>query len=498
MEPSTATESTIPRLELAPDGALTEGDFVLSGNPRRAKRARERSSVLSRSLAFSDLVVSILACGLMGLATGLSPGGTVALAASAGILYPLCMFVLGIYAVDELRAWASGVSEAPKGIVGALVFSWPLYGAAALAGAPSPFGTTVGAVVATLVAGAASRSAVRGALHRSDPLRQRTVIVGSGLVAGQLVDKLTLHEQFGLVPVGLVDDEPHPGGVARIPLLGGLGDLPEILSQGLADRVIIAFSRASHQELLSCIRTCGEYEVSVDIVPRLFEFVGGARSLDTVGGLPLLSLGMPRLTRSSRVAKRALDLAAAALLLVALLPLMLIIAVVIRIESRGPVFFRQPRVGRSGRTFSMIKFRSMCANADQRKDDHSSLNDLHDGVMFKIRLDPRVTRVGRWLRRSSLDELPQLWNVLRGEMSLVGPRPLIHEESDALAEDWHARRLDLRPGITGAWQVQGRSESPFQEMVRLDYQYVAGWSLARDIEILLATVPAVMSGRGAY
>jgi lipopolysaccharide/colanic/teichoic acid biosynthesis glycosyltransferase len=146
----------------------------------------------------------------------------------------------------------------------------------------------------------------------------------------------------------------------------------------------------------------------------------------------------------------------------------------------------------------MLKFRSMYADADERKADFETQNEATDGVMFKIRTDPRVTRVGRLLRRLSLDELPQLFNVLKGDMSLVGPRPLIRIETDALDEDWHERRLDLRPGMTGPWQVQGRSETPFQEMVRLDYQYVAGWSLARDVEIMLATVPAVLSGRGAY
>jgi lipopolysaccharide/colanic/teichoic acid biosynthesis glycosyltransferase len=177
---------------------------------------------------------------------------------------------------------------------------------------------------------------------------------------------------------------------------------------------------------------------------------------------------------------------------------MVAIALAIKIESRGPVFFRQPRAGRGNSSFRLIKFRSMYIDAEERKKEMEALNEATDGVMFKIRRDPRVTRVGRFIRRSSLDELPQLFNVLRGEMSLVGPRPLIFPETAALEEHWHLRRLELRPGLTGPWQVYGRSQNPFQEMVRFDYQYVAGWSLARDVEILLATLPAVMSGRGAY
>jgi len=204
------------------------------------------------------------------------------------------------------------------------------------------------------------------------------------------------------------------------------------------------------------------------------------------------------LTSVSMAAKRGLDIVVSALLLTVMAPVMIAIAIAIKVESRGPIFFRQPRAGRGNTSFPLIKFRSMYIDAEQRKKEIEDLNEAGDGVMFKIREDPRVTRVGRTLRRFSLDELPQLFNVLKGEMSLVGPRPLIFPETAALDENWHLRRLELRPGLTGPWQVYGRSQSPFQEMVRFDYQYVAGWSLARDIEILLATVPAVVSGRGAY
>jgi exopolysaccharide biosynthesis polyprenyl glycosylphosphotransferase len=236
----------------------------------------------------------------------------------------------------------------------------------------------------------------------------------------------------------------------------------------------------------------------VDVVPRLVEVLDGVRALDQVGGQPLLSIGTPMLTSASIAAKRALDTAGSLALIALFSPLMIAIAVAIKLESRGPVFFRQPRSGRRNTSFQLIKFRSMYMDAEKRKAEMSELNEASDGVMFKIREDPRVTRVGRFIRRFSLDELPQLLNVLKGEMSLVGPRPLIFPETAALEQDWHLRRLELRPGLTGPWQVYGRSQSPFQEMVRFDYQYVAGWSLARDIEILLATLPAVMSGRGAY
>jgi len=318
------------------------------------------------------------------------------------------------------------------------------------------------------------------------------------MVAGEVVKKLNNNSQFGLVPVGIVDDEVHDVGTPDLPWLGRFDDLDAIVKAQGIDRVIIAFTRASHEQLLESIRACRDAGVAIDVVPRLFEFLDGVRALDQVGGLPLLSIGAQKLTSASVAAKRALDVFGSLALLVLFGPAMIVAAIAIKLESRGPVFFRQPRAGRGNSSFALIKFRSMYMDAEERKEGIEALNEAGDGVMFKIRRDPRVTRVGRFIRRFSIDELPQLFNVLRGEMSLVGPRPLIFPETAALDENWHLRRLELRPGLTGPWQVYGRSQSPFQEMVRFDYQYVAGWSLARDIEILLATLPAVLSGRGAY
>jgi exopolysaccharide biosynthesis polyprenyl glycosylphosphotransferase len=279
-------------------------------------------------------------------------------------------------------------------------------------------------------------------------------------------------------------------------VLGGFADLDDILTLHEPERVIIAFSRASHHEMLQCLRTCRDHGVAIDVVPRLFEFLDGVRSLDHLGGLPLLSIGTPRLTRSAQLAKRGLDILVAGAALIGMLPLLAAVAIAIKLDSRGPILFRQQRAGRGREVFELLKFRSMYTGAEERKIE--LVSDTDDGVMFKMHADPRITRVGGFLRRYSLDELPQLWNVLRGQMSLVGPRPLILPETDALSEDWHLRRLELRPGLTGPWQINGRSETPFHEMVRFDYQYVTGWSLARDLEILLSTLPAVLSGRGAY
>jgi exopolysaccharide biosynthesis polyprenyl glycosylphosphotransferase len=460
-------------------------------------RGKPRSSALARALLMADLVGAALAAALTALAFGAIEGMSLIFVVAAAVSWAVCAFILGLYSNgDDLRTWASGVPELPRVLAAALACTWPLFLLATVMDLPLPAAlagvTAFGAVITT----GGARAVARAALHNEAYLLQRTVILGSGYVAGHIVEKIRSHPQYGLLPIGIIDDDVHNPGSPDLPVLGGFGDLDDILTVHEPERVIIAFSRASHEELLQCLRTCRDHGVAVDVVPRLFEFLDGVRSLDQLGGLPVLSIGTPRLTRSAQLAKRGLDIAVSGVALVAMLPLLAAIAIAIKLDSRGPVLFRQPRAGREREVFELLKFRSMHTNAEERKLDLAS--DTDDGVMFKMRVDPRITRVGRFLRRYSLDELPQLWNVLRGQMSLVGPRPLILPETDALSEDWHLRRLELRPGLTGPWQINGRSETPFQEMVRFDYQYVAGWTLARDVEILLATVPAVLSGRGAY
>jgi exopolysaccharide biosynthesis polyprenyl glycosylphosphotransferase len=474
---------------------------VASEDIRDARdRARHRGAVLARMLVAGDVLAALAAAAVALAALGLTstPRAGLAYILAAGLLWPLLAFSIGLYRGDQLTAWASAISEVPRAFVAVMLITWPLFGAAALLQLDKEVALTFLTVAATAGFAGVSRSVVRAGLHRVPDLRQRTLILGSGVVAGQVVKKLQDNGQFGLIPVGMVDDEVHDVGTPDLPWLGRFGDLDTIIETQQIDRVIIAFSRASHEQLLESIRACRDAGVAIDVVPRLFEFLDGVQALDQVGGLPVLSIGAANLTSISIAAKRALDLFGSLLAITVLSPLMIAIAIAIAIESRGPVFFRQPRAGRLRSSFQLIKFRSMYIDAERRKREFEGLNEAGDGVMFKIREDPRVTRVGRFIRRYSLDELPQLFNVLRGEMSLVGPRPLIFPETDALEEHWHLRRLELRPGLTGPWQIYGRSQTPFQEMVRFDYQYVAGWSLARDIEILLATLPAVISGRGAY
>jgi lipopolysaccharide/colanic/teichoic acid biosynthesis glycosyltransferase len=238
-------------------------------------------------------------------------------------------------------------------------------------------------------------------------------------------------------------------------------------------------------------------DVQVDIVPRLYDMLGPKIGIHTIEGMPLIGLPPMRFSRSSYLLKRGLDLSVSLIGLLLLLPVFAVVAAAILVESGRPVFFRQVRMGYEGRPFRIYKFRTMVRNADERKAEVAHLNRHArpggDARMFKIENDPRTTRVGRLLRKYSIDELPQLINVVTGDMSLVGPRPLIPEE-DQYVREWARQRMSLKPGITGPWQVYGKSNMPFGEMVKLDYHYVTGWSLANDCRLLLRTLPLVVSG----
>jgi exopolysaccharide biosynthesis polyprenyl glycosylphosphotransferase len=346
--------------------------------------------------------------------------------------------------------------------------------------------------------------AVARALARHLPgYTQNALIVGAGNVGQHLALKLLNHREYGIRLVGFVDDRPTALDdelAERLPLLlGGPDRLRECITEHGVERVIFAFSNDSHEDVLANIRAIRDLDVQIDIVPRYFEVFGAGAQVHTLEGIPLLGLRPTRLARSSRVLKRGFDLCAATLGLVVLAPLFAGVALAIKIESRGPVFFRQVRRGASGTTFRIYKFRTMVAEAEAKKADvvHLNMHRGRDPRMTKIPDDPRVTRVGRLLRRSSIDELPQLINVIKGEMSLVGPRPLILEE-DAYVREWARKRLDIKPGITGLWQVLGRSDIPFDEMTKLDYVYVTNWSLREDIRLILLTVPSLLRTRRAF
>jgi exopolysaccharide biosynthesis polyprenyl glycosylphosphotransferase len=259
-------------------------------------------------------------------------------------------------------------------------------------------------------------------------------------------------------------------------------------------RAIIAPRSVDGGEMLNLVRTLKAVGVRVSVLPRLLEVVGSSVEFDDLHGVTVMGVRRFELTRSSAAFKRAFDLFGALLGLLAVSPLLLVIAVAVKLDSRGPVFFGQQRVGRHGQRFRMLKFRTMVPEAEAMKDALRDRNEAQEGL-FKIAKDPRITRVGRLLRASALDELPQLWNIVVGEMSLVGPRPLVIDEDERI-EGWHRRRLELMPGMTGPWQILGPARVPLKEMVAIDYLYVANWSLWTDLKILLRTVPHVLGRHG--
>jgi exopolysaccharide biosynthesis polyprenyl glycosylphosphotransferase len=277
--------------------------------------------------------------------------------------------------------------------------------------------------------------------------------------------------------------------VDNVDVLGTPENTRQIVSELGVHRIILAPETTDTSDVTQLIRLAKAIGVRVSVLPRMFEAVGTAVEFDDVDGMTMLGVRRFGLVRSSRMLKRGFDLVAGTIALVFVGPAMAAIALAIRIDSDGPALFRQPRVGRDGRHFEIFKFRSMVTNADRQKDRLRGFNEAGDGL-FKITNDPRVTRVGGFLRRTSLDELPQLFNVLRGEMSLVGPRPLVIDE-DAEIIGLDRSRLHLTPGMTGPWQVLG-TRVPMQEMVGMDYLYVANWSLWLDVKLLLRTVRHVL------
>jgi exopolysaccharide biosynthesis polyprenyl glycosylphosphotransferase len=322
---------------------------------------------------------------------------------------------------------------------------------------------------------------------------RRTIIVGAGPV-GQLVRrKIDAHPEYGLDLIGFVDDRPK--GERQ---LGRISDLTRLVDEREIDWVVIADSDAPYDDTLALLRAVRRPDVHLSIVPTYFELFASNATIEDIEGMPVVSLPPMRFSRSVRALKRSVDLVASGLGLLVISPLLAVCAIAIKLDSPGPVFFRQRRHGRGGREFEIVKFRTMRDGAEAERFALADRNQMEGGgPLFKIHEDPRVTRVGRVLRKWSIDELPQLWNVLRGEMSLVGPRPFVVHESEQIT-GWAERRLDTTPGITGLWQVLGRNDIPFEEMVKLDYIYVTNWSLWWDIKILFQTLPVVLARRGAY
>ena len=327
-----------------------------------------------------------------------------------------------------------------------------------------------------------------GLLGRSSGGAVPVIVVGTGKLAQTVASHLRAHSSVKFV--GFVDDSP----LGRSDVLGELEDLPELCRRYEVARVVVCFSR-THPERTTEMLKALSGKVGVSIVPRYYELITGRSHVEDLSGLPMIDIAPASLSAGARFLKRTFDLAVSTAILIVLCPFFLLTAVLIKWSSPGPVFFRQTRTGRDERPFEVLKFRTMVQDAEDRKDEIMHLNEV-DGPLFKVTEDPRVTRPGRFLRRTSLDELPQLLNVWKGDMSLVGPRPFVVSEA-AEIEGWARKRFEARPGMTGLWQVSGRNELSHLELCRLDYLYVASWSFWWDMQILWQTPATIFKGRGA-
>jgi exopolysaccharide biosynthesis polyprenyl glycosylphosphotransferase len=334
----------------------------------------------------------------------------------------------------------------------------------------------------------------REALHLLG-VRRRAIVVGEGEHLRHLVR--TLGSARGGIEydlLGVVSTEPDEG--IDLPHLGQVDGLRAVLATRPADELVVTDSDYSERELLQIVELGHRSGVKVRIAPKTTELLVQRAEYVPGQGVPLFELRPPVFVGTDWAVKRTFDLAVSALVVVAGLPLWLTIAAAIKLTSRGPVFYRDPRIGLGERTFGMFKFRTMVEGAAERQAELERANEA-EGALFKIRDDPRVTPVGALLRRLSIDELPNMLNVLRGEMSLVGPRPLPLRDH-ALLDDWHRKRSHVLPGMTGLWQISGRSDLSFDDLVRLDFYYLENWSIWLDISILAKTLPAVLASRGAY
>jgi exopolysaccharide biosynthesis polyprenyl glycosylphosphotransferase len=323
---------------------------------------------------------------------------------------------------------------------------------------------------------------------------ERCLFIGDELSAQTIRSKLTGHGGVKAEVVAHLDLDKVGSWSTDSFSEARLAEIRDLAQTLDVHRAIIAPRSVDGGEMLNLVRTLKAVGVRVSVLPRLLEVVGSSVEFDDLHGVTVMGVRRFELTRSSAAFKRAFDLLGASLGLLAVSPLLAVIAALVKLEDGGPVFFRQQRVGRYGQRFEMLKFRTMIPDADALKESLRDRNEAKEGL-FKIAADPRITKVGRWLRASALDELPQLWNIVRGEMSLVGPRPLVVDE-DRRVEGWHRRRLELTPGMTGPWQILGPARVPLREMVAIDYLYVANWSLWTDVKILMRTIPHVIGRKG--
>jgi len=485
-------------------GTASRASVAPPSTPRRARLRRGGAAWAgrySRALTGFEVVAAAVAAGTVLGAHPQVSSTSALLWASLGLVavWPVLLHATGAHAE---RVFGTGSDEyravGTAGFVLLAVAGFVSYAAGldlsrALVVVAVPALTLV-----TLLGRFAARCALRG-LRAQGRCTKRVVVVGRGTAALELVDRLRREHFAGLEVVAACvtpDDRDRVASTAGVPV-GGLEDVVTLAGHLDADTIAVtSASETASQYLRSLSWQLEGTGIELLVAPGLIEVAGPRLHIRPFEGLPLLSVEQPRFEGWQRVVKGGLDRAVAALALVLLAPALLAIALAVKVTSPGPVLYRQERVGVNGQAFTMLKFRSMVVDADRQVDALEAQN-ISDGLLFKMRVDPRVTPVGRVLRRLSLDELPQLLNVLGGSMSLVGPRPPLPGEV-ARYDTSVSRRLLVKPGLTGLWQISGRSDLSWEESVRLDLRYVENWSLAMDLLILVKTVRAVVSSSGAY
>jgi exopolysaccharide biosynthesis polyprenyl glycosylphosphotransferase len=461
-------------LQLFESAAVGSGGSLPNDADSYTRRALAAADVLGASAAFA-LTIFLLGGHLSAIAVGV--------AATVVALNKL----LGLYDRDAHVLNKTTLDEAPMLINSAMMLAFLGAGAYDLA---SPSGSDFDArhlailVALTATALAVGRVAARRIVRVRLPA-ERCLVIGGQRECRHLSEKIASSPTVRARIVGRA-----PMSVCAS---AGLRELREAIAVNRVDRVIVVPDERDPEEVSEAIRALKSFGVKMSIVPRLLESVGASVERDEICGIEMIGVKDFRMTRSSRVVKRTLDVTLAGIGLVLAAPLFAIAALAIKLDSPGPVFYRQRRIGLDGAPFFMYKFRTMVDGADRQKQALREHNETSG--LFKIADDPRITRVGRYLRRSALDELPQLINVLTGDMSLVGPRPLVPDEDENIT-GWYRRRSHITPGITGVWQLHGPVRIPLHEMVKIDYTYVANWSLWADVKILMRTVPHVLGRRG--
>ncbi len=482
------------------DGFQQARQMVRAGmpTPRDPSRVRREYLTLKAGLALSDIasvaMALVLAAALNERASSSSPLDISSLLVVSPFLVIVVFAGFYLYSVgrltaaDEFRRLLLGVTLVVTSIV--TVSFWT---DASISKAWIVFTWGV-AMFFVLAERYAWRRAVRAARAKGR-LVQRTLIVGANAEAGQIATEMR-REDLGFTPLGYVCADAWGRPTTDIPMLGHVDELRELIATTGADCIFVASSAIRPEHMAQVNKAARREGIEVRVTANVQEVLSTRVAPQPLGTLMAFSLKPVRLSGLQAVAKRSFDIVATVIGLVFLAPFLVVIMVAVKVSSKGPILFTQTRVGYHGAPFTVLKFRTMVVDAEARLDDVMDLNEA-TGPMFKMRNDPRVTPLGRFLRRLSLDELPQLINVLRGHMSLVGPRPPLPREVREY-EDWQMARLEVRPGLTGLWQVSGRSLLPFDDYVRLDLFYIENWSLAFDLFILAKSIPMLLSRRGAY